>query len=1640
MVRLVAGELGAAEDLAAGFLGLVPSAEPAVVGLGMRQALGFPEWVLAHHPEDGHQALAVVPELERAAKQVKSKPKAALDAYLALARQLAAAVPHFLPTFYEQAGRTFLAMENATYAAQMFAKARKAEAEHGLTVDEDRLDAVFLEYALAGALPVKVLAAYAKDLSARVAPEEALRRFTSLCMRRTAGGLPPSAQMTTELLRLAKAAGEDPAAVERAYLAEVVALPSALRAAVGWWKAHRAALVALARQDVTFRGTLLNLMPQSGGHEIAALWLSILEDSGATEGLCHTDGSARGGPGGVTGEAPRPADGMDGVVQPSGTGAGAGELVARPVDGVVGWVRRFGRLRGYGWRQQRMPELYSLVERVAGRLRDELAESGEALTAPIDVDLLDLLLSLDVPVSVPEDGYRFALENWARGEGQRDLLALATDERFRRAFHEAADRFGNDRDGLQAIALLSESPGGRPMLTEWVREVAGRSIAAGLPGLPDSLQRLMWLPSEALVLAKDEVAAAAGADLAEILARTLRAGLFDELGWPAWEEACALVPPKKIAGLVVSDAWPNLVVASASQARVIGHDGVVLTHDLRIPGNDAWNFAAFHHVDGELLVYWASKELDGRLRGYWHSTANRPHPIDSENGRWWINTTGVSLPLPGGGRTTGGGVIHRGDTVIPAGRDVITDGASYWAWSPGEDGLRAWHEYDPATGEYGRPGMPAFLADALRTAPAGSTLHTGWILPAPSGEAAPAGVPVDGLLGWRVVRLPDGTMRGEDLAGRVVTVPGAPDGPGRPYLALTLPGDDRPRALIRDSNVFKIVDPDGVVTSVATADDAPGPFAAGTARLLPQRYWYHLRPRDPEGSAVLRRVDRDAAAALLAAAAGEDDLPALVGRSLPGISAEALVAGVAGVLRFAAFQQAALETVATRLTLALAGDTRKEVPPGPADSVLREALSGFGTGWSYAGEEDGTFRQLRLISRALRAAASPGPDAAGAAAMTGPGPDASASVPGASVPRPGAGPQRGGAVVRLHFDQPDLPRAYLEWFDLLDDGAAVAYRALSAFDEQERGDALRLLLHELDELGLVTADDQWRRFRLSLGDPHLRTPDGLPKTGTWLGTLPAGNGGLICVLHAKWTDHANADFEVLYHDPSGRFEVPQPYSVRTSAPVGVHRAPGWLASLLGELSARGPAEWRPEAADEFARLTGVSPTTARLVVAGMPNLEGYERNFLSAEARTTLGVKSADANVARNELRRLDTAVLRAVLAALLPEDPARLWTDGPDVAAAAAVWNEKVGHRPAVPEWLLAETARAVKTAWGASGSLAAVFDPAASPELSTDLRWKVRGDRVAPVDDKATGFTATTLSGFVPLAAWLAHRLPAGDPVRAMLPAALRAVRERLAAPGLLIDLARYVSLPEFRKVAGEPVETGEGWERYGAVVMATHDDRPSPGLLVSLLDDTGGDPYLRALRHDADHPFPVELSLRLAGDDRFAALLGDPGDPVEGKRDKDGTWWPQDPSRSVPGLVTEVAKEYGLGEDAASLYLMVLAMPDPTDRHVTRWTGWKPARAKAARAELAATDLVVEAERSRAGRSLFLPGGWVGLNAPMLPLEQWKLPMFDLVTGEVAVLGVVAPVEPVADLYRKAWRRVRDDGPPSFQRLQLKRGRRR
>lgn len=151
--------------------------------------------------------------------------------------------------------------------------------------------------------------------------------------------------------------------------------------------------------------------------------------------------------------------------------------------------------------------------------------------------------------------------------------------------------------------------------------------------------------------------------------------------------------------------------------------------------------------------------------------------------------------------------------------------------------------------------------------------------------------------------------------------------------------------------------------------------------------------------------------------------------------------------------------------------------------------------------------------------------------------------------------------------------------------------------------------------------------------------------------------------------------------------------------------------------------------------------------------------------------------------------------------------------------------------------------------------------------------------------------------------------------------------------------------------------------------------------------------------------------------------------------------DPSTSVPQLVAQAATVLGLDMEAVRYWLQLLALPDPTDANVESWNGWTRKLRRAAGTELLAKGLVVEAKRSRAGRSLFLPGGWLEASSPHLPMEVWKAPFFDLEHAARVKprRGVVAPTTPVAQLFADAWRRYQSGDVPGYVELRTERYRR-
>lgn len=1603
VVRLVPGTLGEAEDLALDFLGLTREDEAPEVGQVRRETLGFPAWALVNDPANGHHALALVKDVERLARMAKSRAGAAKDGFEALAERLGRAVPHFLPTFHEQAARAFLQHENTAYAAAFFGKARAAERVHGLAVDEDRQRAVFLEFAFAGALTVKALKEHVKDLARRLDPAEAWRQFRQLIVERCAAGMPPYASLPQDARSLIKAAGLNRVTEECALLADLVASPAVVRAPGSFWTAYRATLAVLAEREPAVRARLLEIMPTGLGRDAEGdeFWLAVLAETGADTLLT-----------GEAGEAAQAVDAAD-------------------------WLSRWASHRKHGSASSDLsPATLDLVARMAPRLRAD-GLPVDLFTgrwhAGAELDLLDLCAAERVPLTVPAENVavHLPLHRWlsSTDPARRDLAAAAADPRLRRLLHKAIGNLGEDRGLPGVLEALAAHPVLGAILREWLDEAAGQfTRATGLPAARKAFARLRPFRPVAARVNPEAVARVAAHEIAPLLGRTLREGILDELGWPALDEGLRLldaaVAKNKDNSLTVAEAWPALILARGDKAVVVGPDKVLLDHDLRIPAElDRWNRPHFRWADGELLVVWRQED---KQFGYWSARPSEVFTLGGEQlPRWWNgHVAAPSIPLPGGGRATGGRTLHAGDTVLPPSRPVLGDGTALWR--QGKQGRNeVWMEYDPATGTHGRASLPVFLRSGILE---GARLRQEdcEVLPLQPGlEQSPFGT--DGAVLGRWVR-----VEGEGRQSRTVT--GTPDGrtvalPTRshgwarcvPLGALRLPGGAEPVVALSNQKVSLYAAGDAAyddeLGSVAFAEQG-GEFAAGTRYVPPPAFWHALRPRDEAASAVLRALTDEQAAELMrvtahalaehqAEASGtktytgpstETVARAAVAGALPALTDERLLIGVTALVRGTLRHAASVASFVApsdgrprqspRRTEGMFADYK---PPHGDDGTLRSALDGIvgrrTYGWNGTTQWS-ALQQIRAVNHVLsgkEADGKPLPESAGLGATGGGWSSDAYTVPGIGM----------------------------VWLSALSVLRPLAYRAASPALAAEQREALLLLFDAISEGPLAVPGSGLRE--VVLVEKHGRQQRA--------GQVLRKDGRTVVILGCQRVDvdRGRVHWLALDHDPTGAFGTVAHFTLEHET----DRSPAFPAERLAAVTRlvrdKGPAPWRSDAPAALAAATGggLGPVQATLLVAGRPEEPG-------AEALALMELKPRQKDFGDGMLESVSRDDRAALIGALLPDEPADLWTRGPDTAAAGRLWQERLGSVVRLPEDVAAELAGVT------AASAEAVLNPALTPWLSrTTVQRPGKDGELVPADPSALpGRHDITRS--VATLAGLAYGLPYGHPLRAALPEGLAALRRRIADPGLLLDLdvswteKGGSTAAEIRKAYGLPAAGGAGthgltpvgdalvlrpWYSDTEAVLVrpaglTGSEDPVLGLLEGLVGvhRGGGVPALRAV-----------LGGELA---RAVTAGGDPGAPAGHA---------QDPTVTVPDLVTEVAAAHGLSEDAAALYLQLLALPDPTDRNCARWTGWKPTRMRKARAELAATPLVVEAKRPRAGRTLFLPCGWRDLKAPALPVETWKENLYP-----VRHHARVVPMLPVPELFARAWERVRAGDAPAFEEL--------
>ncbi|MEU6036728.1 hypothetical protein ABZ801_15090 [Actinomadura sp. NPDC047616] len=1529
------------------------------------------DWVRAHAPTWEKDAETLLDTIRQGIGRAHGKPGRFLDDMKGRARRLPA---EHLPWFWDTVGHR-LAKVAWRHAASAYGLAREAENTHGLPVDPDYRVANALLFARAGALAGKETRAHQQWLAAVFPAERAHEEFLRFVRAWSEGGAPPAADLHTRLRASAKAAGLGDEDVARV-LGEVLAAAKGTEVPNGLLDGA-AKLFAKYPPGDEVRQALVDMFPPTNSD--GAAFLRLLRATGTVAAMA------------------------DGRVTPDG--------------GLARWLGRYTYLYSYrrepygGVMQYPLPdELYEVLPLLAPRLRAAgtpvRLHEGRYRHTNFDADLVDACLAEGIAVDDPGPDVR--LDYWG-DRSRRDLKALAAHpvlgRRLEGTVHARHQREA-PRAGGTAITRLAGAPQIADSVLERVTGLIDQVAGGGLGAADAAAATLDDLLDTPTAAALDGVGdALAALDLTGPLLRTLRAGLPDELGWPALDEAVAELTAGGADIEGVTSTWPVLTVFSADRAIAVDHRGRRAKCAFTVPGDAA--VRVVFHVGGDFLVGWG-QEGSHADRAYWASdpetvfTPDDPHGMSPLSQRYRL-TLGYQLETAdGGGRHDGHRVLRPGDRSGPHwdAAELLSDGTGLWKAPEDMRGRTAWQQIDPKTGEAAEArSLPAFFADPLPDGTVWSHEHLS-LTRLPDGvTGSPLGQTAHGLAGFRVT-----SPRAE--RGR---------GPG----GYTLEGVDGRRAVLRRTSglgdpwgVIRMPDGPDLVVTCGSGSDMPVSchdaedgsqlwqvrgFAGRTPRhgrtvFPPPAFWHFLRPRDPASSRALRQVTRDAVRDLLDAARdGDTAVRAALARVLPEVTDPRIADGVAAVAQRAARVLRRREELSRRVAVVRSGALVRPAAETP-DAHLLAALRG-------------------LILGKVPHEPTAQPALVTAVAADGRYLDGQADDQVRWLSRP-------------------APTE--DWTVLLGRIDAVAWRLLAEPTSAQDRAALAALLRTWAEQPFARPG-RWRVGRA---------------TGAALRPLCESGRAVVPGSAADALDPARSYRFVQ------RADAPPPAGAGNVETVTVGRDDASrLRRVLDLLDEHGPLPLDEAAIEVFTRRTGVRRSLAALALAGLPRraefggdlLTRYEEHKKMLRAKPYRATKQG-ADEAEALSRDLGVHGRLRVLAAAMPDDPTELWAGGGAVAAAermAAEWTRLLGTRESVDEATAAQLEKDLGLGARWAAALAA---PAASDLATGDPRYILVAGKYGgleahePGEDGQTGYRTrregTVYTALAAMLIWALTQRPVGDPALAGVPELHDRLRARLDNPDLFLRLGAVhlrMGQDEKREPFGPrtiPVRPAEDAASDRAREPLAFDD----GLLViDGLRDVQW-PYLRPAgfadpaameritRLCADHGVPDLLrqvrQFKVMYDDGLARMVARAADtpvPPGG--------YEAHPLLSVPDLVDEVAEALRASRDAAALYLQLLALSRPTDRNVRTWNGWTAARHKAAQAELVEREAVVQDKRPRAGRTAFIPGGWTVLKAPHLPLETYKLDLHlaavDFRKEVDAPVTRLMPPKPLHEMFADAWR---------------------
>ncbi len=1659
VVRLSADRLGPAEDLAMEFLGLQPEGESKPIARQSRQALGFASWALINHPENAKDALALVKRIKAAGRKAKSKPGHAMDAFVEMAAELNRSVRHFLPPFWEEVARIYKDLGNTTYAGRAIGKALEAERVHSLDVDPHRRRDAVLEFTLSGCLSGKALTEYTRDLANQFAPAEAFETLSDLTMRRTLGGMPPMATAATDLSKFAKSAGKDADAEIDAFLLAVISSPAMARASMQFWKSVKKNVARLVANDDAFGMWLLaHTDPQSSyrGDSPVWAWLDLLDQWNVLPLLA------------------KPAAELPAEVEIPG--------------GRAGWIGRLASVES-----SPNPRVFDLIAQTADVIRAEdvpisLTRRGY-YGGVLDVDVIELILELGLPIAFTADHRGLDFDGWLRADVDHDrrnsqLRHLIADERFGPKVYSqleslvtftgrTPDRHSYGRT-VAAQRSFEEAAADHGAVGElWWRfldDHLKRLETGGLRDVEESLNVLAKCAGRTTGEQFPELGSRlSNVDLVAALHRTLAAGVLDEYGWPALDEFGDEQKLPKISEYrsKAVASFPYLTMLLNNKVESFGPDGHHTLGEFTLGKNQRLEKMVRVGDDAVLGLLDTSSGYEYKIA--WLSEGGRSKPTSQ-----YFYGLNVDALIPyDGGVFYGTRVLHAGDDLLPNSRHWFSDGERFWNQ---QDQYRAWNEFDddeeetaadaakrlglqeidPLTGNVIRESVPPWFEEHL---PAGGRVSwsTSHLMPAPHAvKSSPLGV-ANGMLGLRIVRRRDHQYESLGIDGRSAVLAPGPSATDEMHFAAAIidkPASDSHWVI---SNSDELIDLDtGIRIGSLTGNLTR--YREGQPIALPPLFLHFFQVRCATSSKKLRQITVAQSKKLFAAGGIEHEAlktkedpahpdanrtatGAAVSKLLPKAPPR-LVTGVARIARAAAVEQISLNKL-----------TRQ---------VLGEPIDG-----TPATEANVKSSNLQASGEAIRNGL------------------AELYIPFAQgmVPQPYRGYYhdamdpaqlttaveffRGGPVERL-------PKGGSWYFGMLDDAAAVAWKLFWQHGHTGADDGIpvpqRLTGDWIEALRFV-ADcgilDLPGEFVVHVADsPEEATYKKLVKAGK----APSDDRAIAIVegktrhIAYKVGNYLTEKVVALSYAEKGSPKPPKGFAIEHTLPLRKL----WKGNALHHfLTAVAEVQSLPlvplEKLESAAEQLGVSPIQVALGWMGNFRTQLYGQEKLTKELRAHYGWKV-------NEIKTAVTAaeadpVSLSVLASGCRRNSAGALGKSVDITFRFMVdaWQQTRQATVHLPADLIGQM-QSLRTGYQPLDTKLLselLADPGSSPVLlprqlhfgyETKHRQKMLSGTLTPPMPFSINAVLPSLPDAI---AFLNYRLPHGDEARRKLPGLIDAVRAYFEHPHVVLPMgcSRTESyraeqttdvegtVGNFSTRIAKCEQTEDGYYRFdsglvvGAVMPPAADLWFRPAKLLTEKDSADLH-AAAALTFDWETDGTEHLQfadcVRAMRRDEMSGIRDNNDDGARELSIADGAW-EQDPRISATNTVSQVMQQLKISEDAATMYLQLLALHDCTYANIKLWNTWTTTRLKAVAQELVDGEYVVNAKRSRAGRDVFLPGGWEPLKLPNLPIETWKLVMFgyqntDRLRGGYASL-IVCP-RCVGDQFRLAWQRIVDGDSPKYE----------